>query len=225
MSCHAWQQLLQQHLDGGCDGELEHHLRSCPDCASEQPALRRLLDGIALLAPASPPIGLADRIAGQLAAEVRRQRQLRRRRLLGSLGALAAAAALLLVVGIRSWWPVQGEGTHKPEAQARGTEEPLPRPRSGEGGKEPLRDSLAQAGTAVASLTTRAASETMDQTASLLPRLPAPSLEPIAPDSAPIEPLREASAGVSAGLAPVADSARRAVGLFLRDLPMGRNGG
>jgi hypothetical protein len=232
MSCHAWQHLLQQHLDGACVGEMEHHLQSCPDCAAEQPAVRRLLDGIALLAPASPPIGLADRIAEQLSLEARRQRRLRQRRLLASLGTLATAAALLIAVGIYWWRPGAEDNrkpdaharAHKPDAQARG---PFTSPpsRTGEGGARPLRDSLAQAGTAVASLTSRAASETVDQTSSLLPLLPAPSLEPIAPEPAPMEPLREASAEVSAGLAPVADSARRAVGLFLRDLPVGRNGG
>jgi hypothetical protein len=227
MSCHAWQQLLQQHLDGACDSELEHHLQTCPDCAVHQPALRRLLDGIVLLAPSSSPIGLMNRISEQLFVEARRLHRQRRRRLLGSVGILAAAAALLLAVGIRSWWSKDAGGSHKPDAQARERENPLPpdssHPR--ENGAKPLRDSLAQAGTAVATLTSRAASETMDQTSSLLPLLPAPRLEPTALETAPMEPLREASAGVSAGLAPVTDSARRAVGLFLRDLPMGRNGG
>jgi hypothetical protein len=234
MSCHAWQQLLQQHLDGR-DGELEHHLHSCQDCAGEQPAVQRLLDGITLLAPISAPAGLAERITEQLLLDVRRQRRLRQRRLLASLGTLAAAAAVLIAVGFHSWRAERDtpEGSRTGPAVVR-KEEPLPpstgrlrnpAPRSGEGGERPLRDSLAQAGTAVASLTSRAASETMDQTSSLLPLLPAPSLEPIAPEAAPMEPLREASAEVSAGLAPVADSARRAVGLFLRDLPVGRNGG
>ncbi len=228
MSCHAWQQLLQQHLDGRGD-ELEHHLHSCPECAGEGPAVQRLLDGIALLAHVSSPAGLADQITEQLVFEARRQRQRSRRRLLASLGTLAAAAAVLIAVSIPSWRAERGtpqDSRTGPEVVKR--EEPLPPsppPRSGEEGERPLRDSLAQAGTAVASLTSRAASETMDQTSSLLPLLPAPSLDPIAPEPAPMGPLREASAEVSAGLAPVADSARRAVGLFLRDLPVGRNGG
>jgi hypothetical protein len=92
----------------------------------------------------------------------------------------------------------------------------------------PLRGSVAEAGTAMAALTSRTASETVDQTRSLLPLLPTSTVEVLsagpAPLEPPLEPLREASAGVSAGLAPVAESARRAVGLFFRDLPMGRTG-
>jgi hypothetical protein len=217
MSCRTWQQLLQEHLDGAGQGELEHHLQSCPDCAAEQPALRRLLDGIALLAPVSAPAGLTNRITEQLVAEAHLQRRLRQRRLLGSMGMLAAAAALVLAVGIRSWWP----SPVTPDL-------PVTNPslvKQAEPPAEPFRESLAQASTAVASLTSRAASQTMDQTTSLLPLLPAPRLDPMSAEAASIEPLREASAEVSAGLAPVADSARRAVGLFLRDLPMGRNGG
>jgi hypothetical protein len=231
MSCHAWQHLFQQHLDGDCAGELERHLHSCPDCAAEQPVLRRFLDGVSMLAPVSGPVGLADQITEQLVKEARRQRRQRQRRLVGAFGMLAAAAVLLVAVGIRSWWghePDAQARDNKPDAQAREGEKPLPpnpSPRSKEEGAKPLRDSLAQAGTAVASLTSRAASETVDQTTSLLPMLPTPTLDPMPAEPASMEPLREASASVSAGLAPVADSARRAVGLFLRDLPMGRNGG
>jgi hypothetical protein len=42
--------------------------------------------------------------------------------------------------------------------------------------------------------------------------------QPLKPSA---EPYREAGAELSAGLDPVANSARRAVGLFLRDLPGG----
>jgi hypothetical protein len=79
---------------------------------------------------------------------------------------------------------------------------------------------MAEAGTAMAALTTRTASETVDQTRSLLPLLPTSTVEVLS--EPPLEPLREASEGVSAGLAPVAEHARRAVGVFFRDLPMGR---
>jgi hypothetical protein len=88
-----------------------------------------------------------------------------------------------------------------------------------------LRESVAQAGSAVAALTGRTADEAVARTRVLLPDLGRPSLEEI--DLAPplevtAPPLREAGQSVSAGLAPVADFSRRAVGQFLRDLsPMG----
>jgi hypothetical protein len=40
----------------------------------------------------------------------------------------------------------------------------------------------------------------------------------LAPPDAPVKSLREAGESVSAGLGPVASSARRAVDLFIRDL-------
>jgi hypothetical protein len=213
MSCRAWEELLQELLDGTGAGRLEQHLNSCPSCAAEQPALRRFLEGVALLSTTTPPAGLDERIAGCLMGDYRQQRRLRLRRRIASAGMLAAAA-LLVAVGMHFWQPATvTQVSVAPDSSVAKTTEPP---------AALFRDSVAQASNAVASLTSRTASETMDQTASLLPLLPAPTLEPISAGPAPIEPLREASAGVSSGLEPVADSARRAVGLFLRDLPMGR---
>jgi hypothetical protein len=87
-----------------------------------------------------------------------------------------------------------------------------------------LRDSVAEAGSAVASLTSRTAGATLGETAALLPLVAGPALPPLGEEVEPMvepptRPFRAAGAGVSAGLEPVADSARRALGLFLRDLP------
>ncbi len=104
--------------------------------------------------------------------------------------------------------------------------EPPPLAQAPEPSPEPpratLRDSVAEAGSAVAALTTRTADETVANTKSLLPVVTDPTpgkieLEP--PPDPPARSLRETGEGVTAGLAPVADSARRAVGLFLRELP------
>ncbi|MBY0229183.1 MAG: hypothetical protein K2W96_07900, partial [Gemmataceae bacterium] len=60
--------------------------------------------------------------------------------------------------------------------------------------------------------------------AKLLP--PMGTLEPgPLPEPPSLGPLADAAGDVQAGLAPVADSARRAVNLFFRDLPMGRDPG
>jgi hypothetical protein len=81
---------------------------------------------------------------------------------------------------------------------------------------------VAEAGSAVASLTTRTADETVGQTWHLLPGAVAPTLAALGVDT-PLEPatgpLREAGEGVSAGLEPVTSSARRAAQMLLRDLP------
>jgi hypothetical protein len=86
-----------------------------------------------------------------------------------------------------------------------------------------LRDSVAEAGSAVTSLTRRTADETVGQGQLLLPllasarQLPEPSPAPILPP--PVGSLREAGDGMSASLEPVTASARRAFDLFLREVP------
>jgi hypothetical protein len=221
MTCRDWQHLFQEHLDGADPAGLEEHLRACPDCVAHRPHVRQLLDGIALLGPPVPPPALTDRVTARLCAEAAARR---RRRRLTSVVALAAAALLLLALG-RVGWPFRGQPAG-----------PVPAGPLAAAPAEPLRDSMAQAGDAVAALTARTATATVDQTTTLLPLVTGAALDPFAvaldgarpedgpmPMDPPMAPLREASAGVSAGLAPVADSARRAVGLFFRDLPLGSN--
>ena len=71
---------------------------------------------------------------------------------------------------------------------------------------------MAQAGSAVASLTTRTADETVAKTKVLLPVVVDPSLGKVELTSS-VEPaarsLRETGESMTAGLEPVADSARR----------------
>jgi len=226
MNCHAWQDLLQQHLDGVAPPEaLDQHLLDCPDCAGLRVHLRRLLDGLALLHPPEPPADLADRVTARLCLEARARKTARRLRI-ASLVSLAAAAVLLLAVGLWSWWPVSGQPV-TPTTQPGDSvvnqigDRPHPNPAT-----PPLRDSVAQAMLAASSLTSRTASDTMDNTSTLLPLVSAPAIDPLTASNSGVEPklepLREAADGVSSGLAPVADSARRAVNLFFRDLPMGR---
>ena len=212
MNCHTCHDLLQSRL-GGPPAEgpagLEEHLRQCPDCAGLDRAVGRLAEGLRLLTPPAPPADLAGRITARLCAEARRRRNARLRAAAG----LAVAAGLLVALGVRLFRgaptppaPVPEVGTHRPDPE---------RP-------PPLRESVAEAGSALASLTGRTAGETVGETASLLPLVHGPELS--APDAPlplepPTRPFREAGAGVSAGLEPVADSARRALGMLLRDMP------
>jgi hypothetical protein len=82
-----------------------------------------------------------------------------------------------------------------------------------------LRDSVDQAREAVVALTSRTAEEALGKTRRLLAKVPDLSVAKGATIEPPVRTLREAGAGVTAGLAPLTDSARRAVDLFLRDLP------
>jgi hypothetical protein len=220
MSCQLGQELLQRHLDeGGPADALERHVAGCPDCAADWPAVGRLLAGVRLLKPPSPPDGLRETIVGSLLAEARLAARSRWRRRVVSLGGLAAAAAVAITLGVWAWRPAAEDRPLLGSAQVR----PVPAPAAP--AQEPLRESMEQVGSAVAALTSRTASETVDRTTLIVPlvRQTAPPLADVpAALEPPLEPYREATQGVSAGLAPVADSARRAVGLFLRDLPMGR---
>src|SRR5207302_304859 len=87
-----------------------------------------------------------------------------------------------------------------------------------------LDESVKDAGAALVALTRRTAHETFGQTRLLLPDVSPPVPRPH-PDlwqqtvEQPAQSLREAGAGVSTGLGPVADSARRAVDMFLQEIP------
>jgi hypothetical protein len=87
-----------------------------------------------------------------------------------------------------------------------------------------LSESVAQAGEALTALTRRTADETVGSTRLLWPVVatPPPMEEPgeLPPALSPAaRSWREAGQGLSSGLEPVTDSARRALGLFLRDIP------
>ncbi len=178
--------------------------------------------GLGLLTPPIPPPYLADRIIAGATA----QRRVRRRRLVLWAGAAAAAAALLFVVW-RAFF-IGGAAPVVPGSAPMVQNHEPPAPASIATPIEAhatLRDSVEAAGSAVASLTSRTADEAVGKTRILIPAIGEPSLAKIDLESPP-RSFREAGAEVSAGLEPVADSARRAIGLFLRELPqMGAKGG
>jgi hypothetical protein len=209
MTCQACENLLQLHLDGvASPGDLERHLYACPDCAIERLAIERLIQGVPRLRPPAVPADVTERLVSVALAEsmVRPEADWRWRVAVASF-TLAASVALLLV----AWavWPTQSPHV-QPQVAA---EQPAS-----------LRDSMAEAQSAVVALTSRTANETVETTSQLLPLVAPGDLEAAmaGPIDPAMEPLREATSGVGAAVAPVADSARRAVGLFFRDLPMGR---
>jgi hypothetical protein len=209
MTCPACEALLQLHLDGAASpGDLERHLRACPDCAADRLAVERLVAGVSRLRPPAVPSEVTERLTALvLADETARPRPGWRWR--AAVASLALAASVALVVTAWALWPAQ-----PPVTQPRLVADEQP---------PPLRDSMAEARSAVAALTTRTASETVETTSQLLPMVTIEPMGPVAPPIEPaMEPFLEATSGVGAAVAPVADSARRAVGLFLRDLPLGR---
>ncbi len=216
MNCPDCRERLQQWLDARTREAAvtpDEPPALCPACSEWGAAARRLDRGLRLLALPTPPAFLTGRIVARVAAERRR----RRMHLYLTTGIAAAAATLLLGVWLRlpRENPVPVPSPRPPTlAQA---PEPPPEP-----SRATLRDSVAEAGSAVAALTTRTADETVAKTKGLLPVVTDPTLGKIdlePPPDPSARSLRETGEGVTAGLAPVADSARRAVGLFLRELP------
>lgn len=183
MTCRRWLDLIDEHLDGHPASALADHAADCPDCAERLFDAERLLGGLDAFPPIVPPADLAGRIADAVNRRPRVGRWAGR-------AALVAAAALLLVLV-------------RPDP---------PRPSSPSVAvRPPLRDSVGDAGRAVASLTARTAAET----AQMLPPVPMPAIAP--PPTPPLEPLADS---VSESLQPLTDPARRAVSLFFRDLPL-----
>ncbi|HVS35442.1 MAG TPA: hypothetical protein VMS17_07640 [Gemmataceae bacterium] len=218
MTCPECGGRLQQWLDSRtCDAFPGEPLVLCPACAEWADAARRLDRGLGRMTRPMPPPFLADRIVAGVAA-----RQRRRFRLWLGVGVSAATAAAALLIAV---WPLLHRADPAPVAAPPRpiTQAPTPQPSPAAPveAHATLRESVAQAGSAVASLTSRTADQTVAKTKLLFPAVD-PSLAKLdlqPPLDAPNLPLREAGEGVSSGLEPVADSAKRAVGLFLRELP------
>jgi anti-sigma factor RsiW len=211
MNCTECQQRLQDRLDGaaGTDrSDLETHLAGCPFCRACHAAARRLQEGLRRLPPPRTPAGLTGRIVQRVLAERRARR--RRRRWMAMGVAVAATVALLL-------WRGMAPTNLPPSDQGARVE-----PEDKSGGS--LRESVTEASSAVVSLTRRTADETVGQGRVLLPVVSPSIPEEITPPALkaaepPMRSLQVASEGISTGLEPVTSSARRALDLFLRDLP------
>jgi hypothetical protein len=248
MNCSESHNLLQQRLDGAPVPDqvaLDRHLAECAECRSLHAAAGRLEEGLSLLPSPAQPDGLNDRIVRALLAERRAARRFRRRVLVATslaAGLLVVALGLYLrprsdespgvldriqgyvsaIFGPRMTLPASSHG-------------PPPAPLPGWVDREldemqrnatppSLQASVSEAGSAVVSLTRRTADETVGQGRMLLP-----DMVPVPDDASPevvrqtIDPaaqsLREARQGAAVSFEPVTTSARRAVGLFLREVP------
>jgi hypothetical protein len=213
MNCTDYLDFLQNQMDGvtGDVSQAEHHLHHCAGCRELQRNSQRLLAGVYATAAPSAPADLAIVVSRRVLADLRRRQWQRR------LVVSAAAAALLFAayLGLSR----QRTGPAPP------TLVKLPAPAPDDESSPPsLRQSVEQAGYAVAALTRRAAGETLDQSrffiqVALPVRHTPVDEQPAVLQEPPLEPLRAVQQGVSEGLEPVATSARRAVQLFWRERP------
>jgi hypothetical protein len=219
MNCQAAHELLQQSLDGTPieSPEWLAHLRACGDCRALTAASHRLQHGLRLLTTPLPPPALGARIAAQVLLERRRARRRARQRWAVSL---ALAASLFVAVALRLDWrgrPAEFEA-HAPIPVAKNA----PTPQAKTETTPTLRESATELGAVFAALSNQTADETVGQTRRWVANVSGPTLPKVdlTAMEVPARPLREAGEGVSEGLEPVTTSARRAVGLFLRELPM-----
>jgi hypothetical protein len=216
MNCRSAQELLQQSLDGRWIESPEWliHLRACADCRAAAAAGRRLHEGLRLLAAPPPPPDLAERIVERVLRERSNARRRVRRRWAVGL-ALAAGVLLALMLRFERTGPSSGNANPPVEPVTKNA------PTLEEKNAPTLRESAAELGEVFATLTTRTAEETVGETRRWVAQVPRPALPKVELPALeePARPLREAGEGVSEGLEPVTTSARRAVGLFLRELP------
>jgi len=215
MNCNACQALCQLILDGNAPAEqvdLDQHLRDCADCRAYHHTALRLQAGLRRLRPPSVPTDLAARVVATIQADRLRTRRKRLRMTLG----LAAAASVLVAVSawlIRPYFAPAPPPDNKNENYVQPITQP---PR--EASLSP-RQSVEKVVETVASLTTEKTAETVAQTKQLLPLvgpvLPDWSQQPIVTE--PKLPFREAGHGVVSAVEPVADHAKRFMGMVRRD--------
>ncbi|HEV3263504.1 MAG TPA: hypothetical protein VG013_42100 [Gemmataceae bacterium] len=206
MTCEQYRDLLNRHLDGEpVDETLTDHSRQCPDCAALLRGAQRLAQALPHLKPPAPAGYLTNNILLELRDDRRRRLALRLR-----IIASAVAAAALLAIGITSFWPAPKKDT---PLVVRNTQPAMPET------TVTLRDTVDQAGQAVGQLTARTANETVGSFWEVLtpPHLndwdTQPQIEP------PTQPLKETGQSAVVAIEPVTNSARRAFGMLLRDMP------
>jgi predicted anti-sigma-YlaC factor YlaD len=232
MNCRDAERHWNERLDG--DGgepsaDLQAHLKECQACRALFAAIEPFRRALSLARRPEPPTDLASRITARLLAEHGSRLRWRQRVVWSAVG-LAASVALAALVGWR-WLSIHpflppplppGDPiVHLP------LDKVLPDDvnRSPRAGGTSLRDEVASAGQALATLVGRTADDTVSKGRLLLPTVPSAVLPPASADvwrvtfEPPARSLREAGQGVSSGLEPVAESARRAVSMLFSHVP------
>jgi hypothetical protein len=234
MNCQESQDLLQRRFDdeaAGVSAGLDQHLATCPVCHDLHAAAGRLAHALALRRPAAPPGDLARVTVSRVIEAQRLRVRLRRRLRLG----VAVAASLLLAAGAAYFQPWRGaQSVPHPAPDVARTHEAVPGPerRQARTRTQPdadagptLNESVQEAGSALVSLSKRTAREALGPGRQLLLPEVAPPRTGATPDvlaqafQPPVRSLRQAGAGVSAGVEPVTRAAGRAVQAFFDEIP------
>jgi hypothetical protein len=220
MNCSEFQLWLQRYLDGEVEGDpgSQGHLAVCSSCRELQRAAQQLMESLRAQVAPSPSEGFQDRIVTAVMADLAASRLARQRRR-RVLATAAIAAGLLLAVALGlSWWR-STQNVVIPTSGPLVKDEKKPFTPSA---PSPL--NIEEAGTALVALVNRTADETVGQGRTLLPpEVPAPRLPPASAWQQPLsqapDSLQEVQQSVAVGFEPVTSSARRAVSLFLDEIP------
>jgi hypothetical protein len=214
MNCTEFHDLLQRRLDGDTiaeRGEIATHAAACADCRAWLAVVQRLETSLHALPRPILPIGSADKIVASVLADQRARRW--QRYTVRTVGAMAAAVLIAVLLG-------QWMGKREPDGavssisrSAQVVQATVPQRE-----QERIGPSLRESVTGVAQLTIHTADETVR---TFLPDTRANDPKP-SPLTASVTSLREAGNSVTTGLEPVADSAKRALNLFLREVPPSR---
>ena len=205
LECRDW---LQRRLDGEALPALpalDLHLASCAACRQQHQAAQNLLEGLRGLDKPQANADLAPRILARVLADRQARREKFRRRV-WTTAALAACLMLMALAGYL-WFPNKNkELAIKPQDK-----EPPAGPSLGE--------SVEQARLAFTSLTGRLTDKSKEQVILLLSAAKLPSSMGLPEQPLDPQTLSQTGQGVSEGIQTVAQSARRAVDYFLRELP------
>jgi hypothetical protein len=220
--CHEW---LQRRLDGEMleMPGVEEHMAGCLSCRQQYQAVRFLFEGLQNLKRPVPPEDLTQRILTSVLAD----RRARRRRMRLRLTTTFALAASLLVAALAGYlWlpPTKGDPDKEVARNTKPLEKNPPIARAADAPS--LTQSVEQAGSAVMSFTERLADKGKQQAKVWWTAAPldvAQALPDVKKLEQPLDPaaqsLRQTGQGMSESLQTVAQSARRAVAYFFRELP------
>lgn len=216
--CDRFQDALQHFLDGDANAfnpANETHRSVCASCHASYVAACRLAQGIGLQIKPVVPANLTERlVAAVLSDQIRASNRGVARRW---LEVLAIAACLLLVIALGMHFIGRDDQMQSPPSAPQVATVPQANPVA-------LEHSFAEASSAVASLSRRTAQETIEPARRLIATAtdtPVLKSDPVAgiirPPDETLAPIRQ---GAAMGFEPMANSARRAVSLFMRDLPL-----
>jgi hypothetical protein len=218
LECRDW---LQRRLDGEAGApELEDHLAHCPSCRGQHQGAQLLLDALHESKRPLPSPGLTGRIVANVLAD----RQARRKRLRVRLATTVALAASVLLAALAGYLWLPKSNTEPPEVVKKKL---APEEQPAAVVEAPsLTRSVEEAGAAVASFTERISDKSKEQARlwwSIGPAEVSRAFPPVKLEQ-PLDPaaqsLRQTGQGASESLQTVAQSARRAVSYFFRELPL-----